>query len=494
MDFMDPAWRRRHNIMVIVGYVLIGITLLLATIILIFVAYGFGYQNGQVVQNGLLFLSSGPKSAEIYIDGVRYKSNTNTKLTLPAGTYNFTLKRAGYRDWYRPIVMTGGDVESYVYPLLFPATLTTNTRQDYSGAPALMSVSPDKRWLMIGHPESLALFDLYDLHNPGRPPALVTLPSGLLTESTDAQHLDAVAWAGDNNHLLLKHAYGTQTEYILLNRSSPDQSVNLTKALSLPTMAIDLRLSNGRYDRYIELNAATHTLARATLTSPQPATYVTGVLAFVTSGDNTVIFATPDSANAKDVNIDLYDGNTTYVIRHDVAGTNYLLDAAIYQGDLYIAIGVTGENIGFIYRNPAAQLADQQLGVAVPVRVFHITAPGYVSFAPGGQYVLFEHGASLASYDLNNQQGFAYTMPDSLDTDQTHASWIDGARLTYISKGQIIVADFDGRNRQVLVSGDPRYPAYFDGDSKFLYALVPAASEKDHELLTSTSLRTPSDQ
>ena len=62
MDFMDPAWRRRHNIMVIVGYVLIGITLLLATIILIFVAYGFGYQNGQVVQNGLLFLSSGPKS------------------------------------------------------------------------------------------------------------------------------------------------------------------------------------------------------------------------------------------------------------------------------------------------------------------------------------------------------------------------------------------------------------------------------------------------
>ena len=494
MDFMDPAWRLRHNIMVIVGYVLIAVALSLATVILVFMAYGFGYRNGQVVLNGLLFLSSGPKSAQVYINGARYKSNTNTKLTLPAGTYNFVLKRAGYRDWQRPITITGGDVESYVYPVLFPASLTTNTKQDYTGAPSLAAESLDKRWLVIGRPGSLTEFDSYDLHNPSRQPSLLALPEGVLTASTDPQALDAVAWASDNTHLLLKHTFGAQTEYILLNRNAPEQSVNLTKVLSLPTSNTDLRLSNGRYDRYLELNTATHTLARATLSAPQAVTYLTNVLSFTTSGDATVIYVTPDPANAKQVDIDVYDGSATYTIRHDAAGTAYPLDAATYQGSLYIAVGITGENVGFIYRDPVGQLTNQRLGVAVPVRVFHITSPDYVSFSPGGQYALFEHGTSLASYDLGNLQGSLYSLPDAIDAGQAHLSWIDGARLTYVSKGQIIVLDYDGGNRQALVSGDPRYAASFDGSSKFLYALVPAASEKDHELLTSTSLLTPADR
>lgn len=494
MDFMDPGWRRRHNIMVIVGYVLIGIALLLATVILVFVAYGFGFRNGQVVQSGLLFVSSTPQPAQLYIDGVRYKSNTNTKLTLPAGTYNLLLRRAGYRDWYRSVTVVGGDVQSYVYPLLFPASLTTNTKQDYTGTPTVASESPDRRWLLIGRPESPAVFDLYDLHNPTRQPVLLTLPGDLLTAGTGTQTLSVVTWASDNTHVLLKYVIGAQTEYILLDRSAPQQSVNLSKVLSLPTSNIDVRLSNGRYDRYLELNTVTHTLSRAALLSPQAVTYIDNALSYITSGDNIVIYATPDPTDAKQVNIDIYDGSSTYTIRHDAAGTNYLLDAATYQGNLYIAVAITGENVGFIYQNPVSQLTNEQLGIAVPVQVFHITAPDYVAFSPGGQYVVFEHGLSAASYDFSNLQGFTYSVPGALDAAQTHMSWIDGARLTYVSKGQIVVVDYDGKNRQVLVSGDARYLAYFDSDNKFLYALVPAASEKDHELLTSTSLQIPADQ
>ena len=100
----------------------------------------------------------------------------------------------------------------------------------------------------------------------------------------------------------------------------------------------------------------------------------------------------------------------------------------------------------------------------------------------------------MATYDAENQQGFNFTEPDALDAPQVHAAWMDGAHLDLVSKGQIIAMDYDGQNRQVLVSADPHYDLSFDQQYKTMYAFVPSAADKTQELLTTTSLRTPADQ
>lgn len=493
MDFMNPKRRRRHNVMLLCGYVLIGIAVVLLTLVLLFVAYGFGYKDGRVIQNGLVFLSSTPSPAQVYIDGTRYKNDTNTRAVLDGGTYDVQLRRAGYRTWQRSITVQSGQVVSYTYPFLFPSTLTTTTKQDYAAAPAFMAQSPDQRWLLAARPGSLTSLDMYDLNSPQTAPTVIALPAGLLAAAS-SQTLQPLEWSGDGAYLLLRHIYDGNTEYILLDRAAPQQSLNLTKALDIATSGVEVHLNNKKYDQYLLLDTVSHTLLRATLEAPQPRVYLDHVLAFAAYGDGMVLYATPDTAASQTkTDIDLYDGSTSYLLRRAKANTTYLLALSEYDGNLYAALSASSEGTAYIYENPATQ-ATNSAGDAAPVQVLRLASPEYVSFSAGGQYVVFENGTKFTTYDLENQQGFAYTVTAPLDTPQTHAFWMDGARLDYVSKGQIVVFDYDGQNRQTLVSSDARYQPYFGPSYKLLYTPVPSASDPSQELLTSTSLRTPADQ
>lgn len=494
LTFMDPKQRKRQNTTLMIGYVLVGCAVLLLTTILVFVAYGFGFKNGQVIQNGLVFLSSTPHPADVYVDGKRYKDTTNTRIVLPAGVYDFTLKRTGYRNWERSVNVTGGQVESYAYPFLFPTSLTTTTRQTYAKPPALVTESPDRHWLMVARPDSLSSFDIYDLNSPSHLPAVTSLPDGLLSAASSSQSLQLVAWASDNTHVLLKHLYDNKTEYIIFNKTTPAQSVNLTRSLSLALNNIDLRFNNQRYDQYIFLDTAQHNLFRATLGAPQPTLALSNILAFTTYGSGTVLYATPNTIDHSKVDIDLYDSGNIYLIRHAAANTTYLLGLNSYGGDLYVAVSASSENEAYVYKDPASQITDKQLGTAAPARIFSISAPTYVGFSTNGQYVIFEHDSSFSVYDAESQQNFSYTVPTPMDSPQAHAVWMDAARLTYVTNGQLIAFDYDGQNRQTLVSASAAYQSYFDQDYKVLYTLVPSAANSTNELLTATALRTPADQ
>ena len=495
MDFMDPRQRKRHDVLLAVGYILVGIAILMLSTILLFVAYGFGYKNGQVIQSGLVFLSSTPNPAQIYMNGIRYKNDTNTRLVLPAGSYNFSLTRAGYRNWQRTVTVQGGDVQSFTYPFLIPSTLTTTTKQEYDGTPSLFTGSPDRRWLLVAHPNSMTAYSVYDLSNPKQASVTITIPENIFSAANSNQSLQLVEWADDNNHILIKHTYDNNIEYILLNRTNPDQSINLTDTLALPRSNVEVRLINKKSDQYFILDLAKQILSRATLSSPQAQPYLSGkVMAFASYGSSTILYATPDPTDGNKADIDLYQNGNSYLIHRSAAHTTYHLDLTQYSGDLYVVLAATSENMAYVYEDPVNQITNQQIGVAVPIRGFHIAAPSSVSFSASAQYVMAEGGASFAVYDAENQQSYTYTMQDQLDQPQVHASWMDGARLLYVSGGQIVVFDYDGTNSQVLVSAGAQFPSVFDQSYKFLYTLVPSASNKSHELLTSTSLRTPPDQ
>ena len=86
MDFLDPKKRARHTIIILTGYVLIGVAIIIATIVLLYQAYGFGLnRNGSVIQNGLLFFSSQPAPADIYINGKLSKSQDEHPTGLAVG-------------------------------------------------------------------------------------------------------------------------------------------------------------------------------------------------------------------------------------------------------------------------------------------------------------------------------------------------------------------------------------------------------------------------
>jgi len=476
--------------MLFVGYVLVAVAIVLATRLLVYQAYGFGLgKNGTIIQNGLLFFSSQPNPAKIYVNNQLESVTTNTRLLLPEGIYHVKLTRDGYRDWQRTINLDGGSVEHFDYPFLIPRTLTTKPFKNFTAAPGLLTQSPDHRWLLAEAPGSMTDFSVYDLKNPTKSPVTVALPANLLAKAATGEAWQLGEWADDNQHVLLQHSFDGKTEFILLDRANPDQSLNLNNTLAAnPTK---LTLKNKKYDQYYLYDAATGSLQTASLKTPATP-ILQHVLAYQSYSNDTLLYVTGDGAKPGTVHVKLRAGDTTSIIRSLPASTTYLVDLTTYSSIMYVAAGDTTDNKVYIYKDPAGQLAAQPNQAVVPTQVLHVPQPNYLSFSPNAQFIMTSNGNYFGVYDIENQNGYNYTAPEPLDPPQTHASWMDGDRLAYVSGGKLVIFDYDGTNHQILTTAAAQYLPAFAPDYKDVYMLAPGSSGQFD--LTDTSLLTPADR
>jgi hypothetical protein len=500
MEFLDPAKQTRHRIILWVGYVLVAIGIVIATLVLLYQAYGFGLgKNGTVIQNGLLFLSSQPRPANIYLNGKLNTKQTNARIAMPAGIYGVQLKRDGYHAWQRTIEVEGGDVQHFDYPLLVPDKLVANKLHTFAAAPGLSTQSPDRRWLLAQQPGSMLDFSLYDLQNPSKgpakPPTDLKLPDGLLTGATKSQSWQLEEWADDNKHVVLRHDYDGKREFILVDRTAPGKSQNLDKTLSADPAK--LTLLNKKYDQYYLYDSSAKVLRKASLSAPKPVTVQERVLEYQSYAGDTLLYATDDGAPAGKVLVRLRIGDTVYPVRTFPAGSNYLLDLTKYSGTMYVAAGTGGLDRVYIYKDPVGQLHKLPNHALVPVQVLHVHRPNYVSFSSSAQFIMAENGNQFGVYDIENEKGYNYVTRRPIDKPQPHAAWIDGYRLAYVSGGRLLMFDYDDTNRQPLVAADPAYLPVFAPDFKFVYTLAPAtaqAAKPGQTDLDQTSLLTPADQ
>jgi len=496
MDFLDPKKRRAHEIKLIIGYILIGLAVVLATVLLLYMAYGFGLNKGQVVQNGLIFVSSTPSGSNVYVNG-QQRGTTGERLFLQAGTYTMEIKRTGYRTWQRAVTVEGGMVEHFDYPFLFPSNLQTTDRKTYTTAPALATQSPDRRWILIEQPGPLGTFDMYDIKNEKQvATSTVTLPSSLLTTSdAKVQSLKLVEWSNDNQHVLLEHVYGSSHEYIMLDTQTPTQSVNVTKTLGL-TPSDQLSLQNKKFDHYFVYDSNAGTLDTDALSSPTLTPLLTHVLAYKTNGPNMVLYTTGQDAPSGEVNVMLYQNNKSYELRTLPVDKTYLLNLTQYSGTWYVAAGARSDNRVYVYKDPVSVLG-QQGQLLVPITVLRVDTPDYLEFSANTQFIMAAHDNHFAVYDAQYDKTYAYTIDAHFDVPQLHATWMDGDRITYVSGDKLVVFDYDSTNLQTLMPSSPAYLPFFDQNYHYVYDLATSAATSKtpaQTQFTRTALLTPADQ
>jgi hypothetical protein len=485
MDFLDPKKQRRNRLMLLIGYGLISIAIAGATLVLLYLVDGYGLKNGTVIQNGLVFVSSQPSGADIYVNGTRYKSRTNTRVILPGGSYQFKITADGYRDWQRRIVMAGGDVQHFDYPFLFPTVLHTASFANLDEAPSFTSQSPDRRWWLIKPNDNSARLLLYDLKNPAEP-ALTTLqvPVTAYTQSTGADSWSVVSWAADDRRLLLLHTFTTGSsakahEYVLFDRSDPGVSQNLTAALQLPDSEV-LSLYNQKYDQYYAFDATAGTLRTLSLDGSLQVRQLEHVVAFTASGNGNLLYATTQSPTGAtldgEVSVVLQLGQKTYTLRTLSISSHYLLDFARYSGSWYVAIGSVKDEGMYVYKDPQIVTDADADGLPSPWRLLHLPGLSYVGFSPNGQFAVAENAQQFAVYDADNTRSYTFAAEQPLDQPQTHAQWMDGNRLTYVSGGKQVVFDYDHQNVQTLEAALPAFVPVFNTSYKYLYALASGAA------------------
>jgi len=505
-------------IRLLVGYMLIGVAVLIATMILLYQAYGFGLgKDGEVIQKGLVFVSTSPASARIYLDGKLYKSNTNTKLQLAAGQYTMELQRDGYNPWTRLLTVDGGGVQHFDYPKLFPTKVTSTAVKAYPAAPGFATQSPDRRWVLVQQTAAPLSFDLFDVADPKKVTSsatVVTLPEAVVTDAKTGVHAwKLVEWSTDNRHIIAQHTYtseaGTEaSEYVLIDRQTPENSLNLTKTLSL-SAGKQLTLHDKKFDKYYVYDTVAKTVGTTSIDEAGKVTpLLDHVLAYKSYGADMVLYVSDQDsttgiglAPGKVVSM-LLDNGQTYKIREHNAAGPFLIDIAEYDNNWYVAVGASSDDKVYIYKNLQRIRKASKTAALVPVRILRITAPNQLQFSSNTEFVMVENGTNFASYDAETDKGYTYTSKYQVDMPATHAVWMDSHRITYVSAGKLAVFDYDNLNVQTIALASPNYTPFFDRDYKYLYTLVPTAAPAGAVAnaatggmtLTTSNLLAPADQ
>ncbi len=468
MDFLDPRKKSRRRRRVIAAYLLMGLLVAGGTAVLIYSSFGYGIdtKTGQIIQNGLVFVGSQPKSAEIYLNGVDSGKSTpahsllssSTRLTLPAGKYVLSLRQTGYRSWQRKFTLDAQDLMRLDYPLLIPAKLTTKNLASYVSKPAFITQSPDQHWVLVAQPGTSGglSFSQFNASKPSAGPTELNLPAGVATLTSGSWRL--IEWSANNNFLLLEHLAGKKNEFIMFDRAAPAKSINLSRLSGVATNQVVLR--NGNSNQFYIYQTKGGLLQSFNSDTKSLASVAIGVLAFQPLGQDKLIYITTSGAPAGTVLVKILDKLSNYELTSlKLAGT-YLLAAASYQGHDYFSVGTSAALKFNIYKDPLFNLSLTPAKSPKVLATLSLANAQALNVSPASRFIALESGQNISVYDIQTLQAYSFRLSSSLAQP---AVWADDYHLAaQTTSNQALLSDYDGSNRQLLVTSSLSAGAYFD--------------------------------
>lgn len=489
MDFLDPKKKRAHKIRLYIGYALMGIALTIISVILIYEARGFDrdWKTGEIIQNGLVFADTHPESAEIYVNG-KLEGNTDLRLTIPAGQYNFEFKRDGYRSWNRSFNLGGGEIERLNYAFLFPNELKPEAVRSYDSTPAFATQSPDRKWVLIQQLGSLATFDLLDISNQENPVTTsFSVPQNVISASGSSHKLELVEWSNDNRRFLVKHTFTGGSEFLLIDREKPAESVNLNNHFSTPIHTAALR--DKKYDRFHILDGAGGTLRLAELQSKKTNVVASKVFNFKSYGEDVMLYVTSEGAKKNTVIAAVKKGDKTYSLRSMQPSASYPLDITRYDNEWLAAVSSPAEKKAYIYGEFFKDLEATPAKKPFPLTIFRMKRIDEISVSANTRFIAVQGGSEFAVHDAEHNRQYQYDT--KLNLANQKVKWMDGHRFAAVVDGKLTVWEYDGINTQQLVDASAGFIPFFDRDYDFLYTISPASGNKSS--LNKTSMRTEAD-
>ncbi len=498
MDFLDPRSKKRRTIRLLLGYFLVSVMIVTSSVILVFQAYGFDVdrKTGEVIQNGLVFVDSAPDDATIYLNGNRQKSLSNTRLAIPAGSYELKITKDGYRDWTRNFTLSGGSVERFTYPMLIQQTLVPDEIVSLGNAePAFVTQSPDRRWALVSKADSFTEFFEYDLNNVDKNTDIprqrsIAFSGDIFTRSDGQRAVELVEWSTDNKHALIKHTYGTGYEFIILNRDNPTESFNINRLLGRTPTAVTLR--DKKFDQWY-LHTSEGGILETADSSKNIQLIVRNVASYKSHDSETILYVL-NSTNSKSQQIFIRQNNNSYLLREVGAG-EVKLDIARYDGDWYALVASDTDKVNYIYKDPVSFLEQNVDRKPVPVSILRASTGTFdwVSFSQNTRFMVAQSGQHFEVYDAEYSETYRYNIKAPIDT-ATEAKWMDGHRILLRSDNNVTIFDFDGSNLQSLIPSLPGQPVYFDRDYTVMYTVNSSGRQATNYGFISTSLRFEQDK
>jgi hypothetical protein len=316
------------------------------------------------------------------------------------------------------------------------------------------------------------------------------VPAELFTAAEGAHTLELIEWSDDNKHFLVKHNFTGGNEFIVISRDQPATSININRFLKTAPSSVVLRDKN--FDEWYVYTQQGGILQTADAKGAT-AQLVTGVTSFKPHDDDTLLYA-QTASDGQTQRIHMREGGDTYVIRDVPAGTVFL-DLARYDGDWYAVVGSDADKKTYVFKNPNSQ--QQKANPAsrpVPHAILKATGPiTWVAFSQNTRFIVSQsNGQHFEVHDNEYDQTAVFDITEPFGAG-TKVSWMDGHRLTGRTANKAVIFDFNGANKQELVSSLPSSPLLFDRDYTVLYT-VDAIGETGAFGFAATDLRLDGDK
>lgn len=474
MDYLDPKKKREHKIRLLVGYGLFSVAIGISTLLLVYMANGYDVDRstGQVIQNGLIYLDTRPGGADIYLNGEKQRGKTDARLVVPAGSYTIDMKRAGYRNWSRTLLLEGGSLRRLSYARLVPEELTTTVAAELRSNPIHASQSIDKQWLVMTYADSPLLLNILDTKQTTPAAQVFQIPE-TVTSSPKNGSLEIIEWADDNKTFIASYTVGASVEYLLINRENPALSQNLTTIFG--DSELQVQFQDRKQNKFFVYKPSTQSIFTATIDGAvNSVPYLTNVQAFKTFANDWVLYITSSGKEGL-VNARFKRGDKDILLKQIKTADKYLLQLAKLGSAPVMGISSPVENKATIYNDPEKYLNDNP-GVSIPIAttVLRIENPIDLRISADSSVIMAYGPNSFASHEYDEDRSYTFKIDVPVDPTQ-EIRWLDGQHFMFSSNGKQMMMDFDGSNMLELVPSIQALGSFFADGLNLMYSFTPSA-------------------
>lgn len=455
--------KRAQRVRFILTYTLVPLLIVGIVTLLVFMIQGYRFDadDNRVFRAGLVQFGTTPGGATVSVDGARLEGKTRTRINVSSGVRSIEMIREGYVPWQKTVTVEPGSVLWLTYARLIPTDATAEKLYSYDGAADTL-VNKNQRLYGLHLSESSPSLIAIEADDGSHQQSTSTLPQSIYTSSAN-QVFTPTEWSESGRYVIFRHDVGAKRDWLVLDRSDPDKSINLSRE-SGPV--ISSAVFDPSDDRYVYVTAD-KTLYRYDM--------IQGLTTEALADD--VVGISPSARGTILVTSRLAGGKTglSYVTRGANKSRSILLEgidnarsAAVvtYDYHQYVSI-LSGENMFIAKTSIGSSDDDGDLQLEPTISLKVPKSMTSVESSPNGRFIVARGSQGLYVYDLE----LAQLNKVGLESMTGELKWIDDFHLLDRIDGKIVVLEFDGANSTPIVDVASSYSSVLTSSGRYMYTL-----------------------
>jgi hypothetical protein len=396
--------------------------------------FRFDLEQRTVDRISLVQFQSSPSGARIFLNDHQLNFTTpgrDDSVKPGANTIRYELD--GYRDWHKTINLKPAEVRWLNYARLVPNDIKTDSISNFSNYHWVIN-SPNGNWILLHETPATRTLKLIDISDPQNIRVNdLPIPDTILPGAA-ADTFNIIEWDSSSNYILLQRNIGDTHEILWLDRRDVSNSLNLTHLFGTNINGPHFL---GNDSRTIFGTTTSSDLRRFEINSKTiSAPLVSGVTNYDVYGDGKLTYVA--IVDGKQV-VGIYYRDRNYVMRsYDDPQPIFAAFTHYYRAD-YFAIARGTEMT--IITSPFSDNPQDEITVAVA------DGMDWLTYNAGGRFILVGLAEKVVSYDLETNESFNFEVLGLTGKPK----WLDDYRIYSTHDDKLVMTEFDGANREMLV-------------------------------------------